>query len=286
MSPSDDGARTAAWCESVHQIYRTVSGEVHALRGVDVTIFGSRLTAVVGPSGSGKSSLLRILAGLDIPTAGTVVIGGTAVGGLRGRELRRARRRHLGFVFQRPSHNLIPQLTAREHLEHAYHVRAADADAQGAEPDIDDVLDLLGLTDRRAHRPHELSGGEQQRLAFAQAVAGGPTMVVADEPTAELDSSSAQELLRLAARLARLGSAIVVSSHDLRVIDAADVIIELRDGALQGERVRDGDGGTGETLAVIDAAGRVQLPEHLLRLFPGRRARVRPGDDGVWLGRP
>ncbi|CAN5908716.1 hypothetical protein BH23ACT10_BH23ACT10_31130 [soil metagenome] len=237
MSPSDV-AGTAAWCESVHQIYRTVSGEVHALRGIDVTIFGGRLTAVVGPSGSGKSSLLWILAGLDIPTAGTVVIGGVAVGGLAGRELRRVRRRHLGFVFQRPSHNLIAQLTARQHLEHAYHVRAIDTDAQTDGLDSDELLELLGLGDRGRHRPHELSGGEQQRLAFAQAVAGGPTMVVADEPTAELDSHSAEELLRLAARLARLGSAIVVSSHDLRVAAAADVIIELRDGALQGERAR------------------------------------------------
>lgn len=285
MSPSDL-VGTAAWCEGVHRIYRTVSGEVHALRGVDVTIPKGRLTAVAGPSGSGKSSLLRILAGLDAPTAGTVLIGGIATAGLRGRDLRRLRRRHLGYVFQRPSHNLVAQLTARQHLEHAWHVRAAATDDPPAAPGVDDLLDLLGLADRASHRPSELSGGEQQRLAFAQAVVGRPTLVVADEPTGELDSRSAEELLDLTARLARLGSAILVSSHDAQVTAAADVIIELRNGALQGERVRDDDGRPGETLAVIDAAGRVQLPEHLLTMFPGRRARLRAGDDGVWLGRP
>lgn len=284
MSPSEVTG-TAAWCEGVHRIYRTVSGEVHALRGVDVTIPAGRLTAVVGPSGSGKSSLLRILAGLDAPTAGTVLIGGVAVGGLRGRDRRRLRRRHLGFVFQRPSHNLIGQLTVRQHLDHALRVRERD-DRAPTGPGVDDLLDLLGLVDRRDHRPHELSGGEQQRLAFAQAVIGRPTLVVADEPTGELDSRAAHELLGLTATLARLGSAIVVSSHDARVADAADVIIELRNGALQGERVRGADGRAGATLAVIDATGRVQLPEHVLARFPGRRARVREADGGVWLGPP
>lgn len=284
MSPND-ATGTAAWCEGVHRIYRTVSGEVHALRGVDLTIHAGRLTAVAGPSGSGKSSLLRILAGLDAPTAGTVLIGGVAVGGLRRRDRRRLRRRHLGYVFQRPSHNLIGRLTARQHLEHARNVREGEGDAPDT-PGADELLALLGLADRAGHRPHQLSGGEQQRLAFAQAVVGGPTLVVADEPTGELDSHAAAELLELVATLARMGSAIVVSSHDALVTTAADVVVELRNGALLGERVRDRDGDPGETLAVIDATGRVQLPEHLLPLFPRRRARVRERDEGVWLGPP
>jgi putative ABC transport system ATP-binding protein len=183
------------------------------------------VTAVVGPSGSGKSSLLRILACVDRPTAGSVRVGGVDVAALTARERRRVRRELVGYIFQRPADNLLPYLTARGHLELAARLRGRVGFGE-----VERLLAVLGLEHRAGHRPHQLSGGEQQRLAFAAAVIGGPALVVADEPTAELDSSAGERLLEAMLALRDRGSSLVVSSHDPVVTGAVDGVVRLSDG--------------------------------------------------------
>lgn len=246
------------------------------MKGVDATFPAGRVTAVVGPSGSGKSSLLRILAGLDRPTAGSVLIGGRETSGMSQRDLHAVRRHMVGYVFQRPSDNLIPYLTVREQLEHASCLRGGSRTGTK----MYDVLDRLGLSDRLDHRPHQLSGGEQQRVAFAQAVVGDPVLIVADEPTAELDLRSARALLTTVEDLARDGIAIVMSTHDPEVVKRAHKTLMLRHGAVEAERQEE------RSLSVIDAAGRIQLPPEALRMFPDHRAVLDFGPDGVRLTPP
>src|SRR4051812_44886273 len=168
---SSESVGPAAVCEGLVRIYWSPSGEAHALKGVDAVVPAGRLTAITGPSGSGKSSLLRILAAQDRPTAGRAEVAGQPLTGLSAPRLRALRRRHIGNVFAPPPQNLLAQLTGREHLALAARFRGVprgDAAAQGAE-----LLELLGIADRADHLPGQLSGGEQQRLAFAQAVIGG-----------------------------------------------------------------------------------------------------------------
>lgn len=252
----------AASCSNVIKIYRAKTGEVHALKGIDALFTPAAVTAIVGPSGSGKSSLLRILAALDRPTAGSVTVAGTDVTTLPPRRLHSMRRRMIGYVFQRPSDNLIPYLTVEDHV-------ALAARRRGVAGKTEELLELLGIAGRRRHRPHELSGGEQQRVAFAQAVVGGPAIVIADEPTAELDSASTGSLLGAVHDLARAGAAFIISTHDEQVVEAADSTLHLRHGAMEAESI------AARSLSVIDAAGRIQLPPEALTLFPGRRAALR-----------
>jgi putative ABC transport system ATP-binding protein len=179
----------------------------------------------VGPSGSGKSSLLRILACVDRPTAGSVRIGGVEVAAMGARGRRRVRRELVGYVFQQPGDNLLPYLTAREQLELAARLRGRVGSGEGER-----LLAVLGLAQRAEHRPEQLSGGEQQRLAFAAAVVGGPALVVADEPTAELDSEAGERLMQAVLALREAGTSLVVASHDPVVTGAADAIVRLHDG--------------------------------------------------------
>lgn len=268
----------AAWCEGVVRLYWSPTGEVHALKGVDAAFPAGAVTAVVGPSGSGKSSLLRILGGLDQPTAGTVRVGDVDLTGLSVRRLRALRRRRIGYVFQRPSHNLIPYLTAIEHVDHAAALRGAPGEGSerryGAHARRADrgesraLLARLGLESRAHARPNELSGGEQQRLALAQAVVGAPDLVLADEPTAELDTASGAALLELVREVASSGTAVVLTTHDLAAQEVADQTLWLHHGALQAERVGS------RALTVIDGIGRLQLPPEAVGLFPDRRAVV------------
>lgn len=260
--------QTVASCSGVIRIYRAESGEVHALRGVDAAFPRGAVTAIVGPSGSGKSSLMQILATLDRPTAGAVRIDGVDVTQLSPSRLRSLRRERIGYVFQRPSHNLVPHLDVIEHLKHTARIRGARQD------EIRDVIEELGLGGRERHHPAELSGGEQQRLAVAQAALGSPALVLADEPTAELDHGAGGHVLALLRARARAGAAVVITTHDPEVVVAADSTLTLRDGAVGSEQRHDG------RLAVIDATGRVQLPPEALDFYPSGRARLEVGDDG------
>jgi ABC-type lipoprotein export system ATPase subunit len=213
-------------CVDLVKTYRTPTGAVHALRGVTLSFSAGALTAVVGPSGSGKSSLLRVLTGIDRATSGDVWVGSRNVGRTSARGLRRLRRHGVGYVFQRPSDNFLPNLTIGEHLRLA-------SGRSGGRGDVE-ILERLGIDHRIDHLPDELSGGEQQRAAFAQAVVAGSAVVVADEPTAELDTDSGRLVMDGVRTLVDAGVTFVVATHDGAVRRLADEVVELDHGRLKG----------------------------------------------------
>lgn len=265
----------AASCTGLVKIYATATGEVHALKGIDAEFPYGQVTAVVGPSGSGKSSMLRILAGMDRPTAGSVRVADRDLGDLSMPAIRKLRRKHISYVYQRPSDNLIPYLTAWEHMKLAAKLRG-----HSRTNDAYEILEALGIYDRIDHKPNQMSGGEQQRLAFAQALMGEPKLIVADEPTAELDSASSHALLGEISNLARRGIAFVVSTHDRQVVETADRSLHLRHGNIEVETEE------GRSLAVIDSTGRIQLPQEAVKLFPRRRASIVVEDGQVRITPP
>jgi putative ABC transport system ATP-binding protein len=272
-------------CAGLVKIYWTPTGEVHALKGIDARFPTAAVSAVVGPSGSGKSSLLRILAAMDRATAGSVSVGGARLDGLSGTRMRQLRRRLLGYVFQRPADNLIPYMNLTEQLMLAARLRGMPRRRAAAQ--LDELLGALGVGDRRHHLPRQLSGGEQQRVAFARAVIGDPPLVVADEPTAELDADSGAALLTTVRALTVRGTAFVVATHDQAVVQAADRTLYLRHGAVEAEATRPEAEARGqERLSVIDDAGRVQLPPEALKLLGGRRARIGVEGGRVWIEPP
>jgi putative ABC transport system ATP-binding protein len=200
---------------------------VEALRGVSLEVDRGGLVAVMGPSGSGKSTLMHLLAGLDKPTAGTVWIGGADITSLDDRALTLLRRQHVGFVFQ--FFNLLPMLTAEENILLPLTIAGERTDQQW----LDELLARTGLTQRRAHRPSELSGGEQQRVAIARALITRPTILFADEPTGNLDSKTGGEILELLRGSATdYGQTIVMVTHEARAASIADRILFLADGLI------------------------------------------------------
>jgi putative ABC transport system ATP-binding protein len=205
---------------------------VDALRGVSLDIAAGGLTAVMGPSGSGKSTLMHILAGLDRPTAGTVEIAGENITRMGDDELTRLRRRHIGFVFQ--FFNLLPMLSAEENV-------VLPLSIAGEKPDrawLEQLLSDVGLQDRRKHRPSELSGGQQQRVAVARALVSKPTVLFADEPTGNLDSTTGMEILQLLREsVDERGQTIVMVTHDPRAARFADRVLHLADGEIVREEV-------------------------------------------------
>ena len=200
---------------------------VEALRGVSLEVPRSRLTAVMGPSGSGKSTLMHILAGLDRPTSGDVDVAGEDITRMNDTDLTKLRRRHIGFVFQ--FFNLLPMLTARENV-------LLPLTIAGEKPDsawFDDLMHKTGLVDRLTHRPAELSGGQQQRVAIARALVSRPTVVFADEPTGNLDSTTGAEILELLREsVAEYGQTTVMVTHDPNAATIADRVLFLADGQL------------------------------------------------------
>jgi len=203
---------------------------VHALRSVDLEIGEGEFTAIVGPSGSGKTTLLNIIGGLDSPTGGQVFIDGKDISTLSENQLIDFRRDHIGFVFQ--AYNLIPVLTARENVSFIMLLQnrpAAERRARALE-----LLEAVGIGDKADMRPTQLSGGQQQRVAVARALASRPRFVLADEPTANLDSTSATRLLDIMARLNKEeGMTFVFSTHDQRVIERARRVVRLEDGKIK-----------------------------------------------------
>jgi putative ABC transport system ATP-binding protein len=223
-------AAPAAVCRRVSKTYRTATESVPALVDVTLEIPRAQVTVVVGPSGSGKSSLLRLLACIDSPDSGEVLLAGQRVDRLRPRARRRLRQRQVAYLFQRPGENLLPYLDAVAQIRLAAALRGAPVtDLEALE-----LLDRLGLRERADHLPEQLSGGEQQRLAVACGVVGGPALVVADEPTAELDTAAAERVLTAMEDLTAAGVGFVVSSHDPRVMAIADGFVRLDHGRLVG----------------------------------------------------
>ena len=277
VDPAEVPAPTpAAVCRELVQIYESTGGAVHALRGVSAEVPARSLTAVVGPSGAGKSTFLRLLACLERPTVGEVVIDGVPTAHLSGRARRRLVARRIGYVFQSPADNLLDDLSVVEHVRMAWRMRAPEP--KGA---VDDLLALTDLGSVARRRPAGLSVGQQQRVAFAMAMAASPALVVADEPTANLDPTGAAALVELLPRLVEAGQTLVICTHDQRVVDAADKVLVISGGTLAAEST-----GGGELLAVLDEADRVHLPQDLSDLFPGRRVRLRADGDHARIEQP
>ena len=220
----------AAKAEDLTKIYGTGETEVRALDGITVEFPARVMTAIMGPSGSGKSTLLHCMAGLDTVTSGQVWIGDTEVSSLDDKPLTRLRRDRLGFVFQ--AYNLVPTLTALENV-------TLPLSLAGRKPDeawLESVLDTLGLRDRLAHRPSELSGGQQQRVAVARALVSRPDVIMADEPTGNLDSRSGAEVLAFLRRsVSDMGQTILMVTHDPVAAGYADRVLFLVDGRIVDE---------------------------------------------------
>ena len=210
----------------VHRDYALSGAAVHAVRGVSLDVARGEYVAIIGPSGCGKSTMLNLLGAIDRPTRGTVTIGGTAVSALPDRDATRFRLTSIGFVFQRFS--LLPVLTARENVE----LPLAEAKVPSGERRARalELLGYVGLAERSAHRPSELSGGEQQRVAIARALANRPTVLLADEPTGELDAQTGSDVIALFDRLNRDGMTIIVVTHDEKLAGAARRVVHMLDG--------------------------------------------------------
>ncbi|GAA3222280.1 ABC transporter ATP-binding protein [Actinocorallia longicatena] len=282
------GADAQIVCDNLVRIYKTDGVEVVALQGLDLLVGKGEMIGIVGASGSGKSTLLNILSGLDVPTAGVARVADADLLALGARERLRFRRDLVGFVWQQTSRNLLPYLTAAENVELPMRLARRRRSGRAAE-----LLDLLGVADCAGKRPGEMSGGQQQRTAIAVAVANGPQVILADEPTGELDSVTSGEVfdaLRSANR--ELGVTTVIVTHDAMVAENVDRTVAIRDGRTASEVVRRtalNEHGEeivhAEEYAVLDRAGRLQLPRDFTGAL-GMRDRVRLALEsdhiGVW----
>jgi putative ABC transport system ATP-binding protein len=224
-APAQQG--TVVQARDVVRRYGEGETAVDALRGVSLNVAAGELVAVMGPSGSGKSTLMHILAGLDKPTSGTVTIAGQEITQLFDRQLTLLRRQHIGFVFQ--FFNLLPMLTAEENVVLPLSIAGVEPEKQW----IEDLLERIGIADRRTHRPSELSGGQQQRVALARSLVTRPTILFADEPTGNLDSKTSGEILELLRdSVNAYGQTMVMVTHEPRAAAIADRVLFLADGLI------------------------------------------------------
>jgi len=289
------GERAIIVCDNLVKIYKVADLEVVALQGLDLLVESGEFIALIGASGSGKSTLLNILGGLDVPTAGRAVVAGHELAEMGSREQTRYLRHVIGFVWQQTSRNLMPYLTAVENV--ALPMVLDGVGSRERERLARELLARVGLADRVDHRPDAMSGGEQQRASIAVALANRPEVLLADEPTGELDTTTAHEIFDLFRSLNReLGVTIVVATHDALISDQVSRTVAIRDGRVASEVLRErrvseaGDHHLVATeYAVLDRAGRLQLPRaqvEALRLE--HRVRLELLDDHIeiWPDRP
>jgi len=297
-------------CDNLVKIYKLAELEVVALQGLDLTVPRGELLGIVGASGSGKTTLLNILGGLDRPSAGRVMVNGQDLLEFSDAALDRYRRTQVGFLWQQPARNLIPYLTVQENVELPMTVAGVPWREKRARSQ--ELLEVVGLAERRHHQPAQLSGGEQQRAAIAVALANKPALLLADEPTGEIDSASARMVFAAFRRLnAAYGLTIIIVTHDPHIIAQVDRVVAIRDGrtstetirrvveleqARKGETEDRGERGeeregeeqqvSYEEYVIVDSAGRLQVPrEYLERLGIGDRATLELCE-GVILIRP
>ncbi len=269
-------------CKDLFKIYKIADLEVVALRGLDLSVDAGEVVAIVGASGSGKSTLMNILAGYDTPSAGGVTVGGTDLLQMGGAGAEEYRRTQIGFIWQQTSRNMFPYLSTLENV--ALPMMLTDVPVRDRTDRAKELIELVGLGHRMDHTPDKLSGGEQQRVAIAIALANHPPLLLADEPTGELDDATAAEILDLFGEVNhRLGTTIVIVTHDPEIAYKVGRVVLIRDGKLSTEIRRkvtfrrltgaaDTEGAL-EEFILVDASGRVQIPkEYLEQLKIGERA--------------
>ena len=271
-------------CDRLVRIYQAEGIEVQALQGLDLLINAGELTAMVGASGSGKSTLMNILAGLDSPTAGSVKVAGHDLATMSPAERLRYRRQVVGFVWQQTSRNLMPYLTAIQNV--TLPMRFAGTRRKARLERATELLETLGVLHCADRRPDQMSGGEQQRTAIATALANEPRLLLADEPTGELDSATAMDVFAaLQTANSELGATVLVVTHDPAVASQVRRTIAIADGRTSTETLRQSAAEHAVEYAVLDRAGRLQLPLRMIEPL-GMRDRVRleaePDHVGVW----
>ena len=266
-------------CQDLFKIYQTKQTDVVALRGLDLRVAAGEFVGVLGSSGSGKTTLLRILGGFERPSAGTVTIEGWNLEGLEEAAIAAYRRESVGFVWQRASENLIPYMTAEENVM-AVRFFSRSIQMQWTEREL---LAMVDLSEHATSKASHLSGGEQQRLSIAVALANEPGLLLVDEPTGELDADSGKYIWQVLKNVGRdLGTTIVGVTHDDLIYEVADRILYISDGRIDREQLRtDNQLVEWEEYRVVDRTGRISLPAHFLEAYGGRtRARViESGDD-------
>ena len=289
--------------ENLVRIYKTAEFEVIALQGLDLEVADGELMAIIGNSGSGKSTLLNVIGGLDLPSAGKITVADRDLLKLSRLELLRYRREKVGFVWQSSARNLIPYLSAVQNVEVPMLLTGRRERRRRA----DQLLAMMGMGHRAHNRPSQLSGGEQQRVAIAIALANEPPLVLADEPTGSVDGATAASVLDALRKINQeLGVTVVIVTHDRRIAQQVDRVVAIRDGRTSSEFIRRGtyaseiseiaqlaahmeDADTHQELAVVDRAGRLQVPGDYLRALgvDGRdRLQVELEEDRIVLRRP
>jgi putative ABC transport system ATP-binding protein len=303
---STDTSGPMILCDGLVKIYKVQDLEIVALQGLDLMVDRGEFMAIIGPSGSGKSSLMNILGGLDKPSAGKTIVDGQDLLKLSSFALTRYRRQKVGFLWQQPSRNLIPYLSVEENVELPMIV--AGMSYKERKEWTRELLDAVGLWDRRHHDLPRLSGGEQQRTAIGVALSNKPVLLLADEPTGEVDTATAETILNTLRFLNReYNLTIVTVTHDTRLSDQVDRVVTIRDGRTSSERVRrlraavldessetvaDGNGETAaeeheisyHEYAVLDYAGRLQIPRNYLEeMGISDRAQIELTEAGILI---
>ncbi|HXH20763.1 MAG TPA: ABC transporter ATP-binding protein [Dehalococcoidia bacterium] len=282
-----EDAQTYILCEDLFKIYKQEELEVVALRGLDLKVRRGELMAIVGASGSGKSTLLNILAGLDVPSAGRAFVGGRNLLTMTPADLVVYRRKEVGFVWQQTSRNIVPYLSAVQNVELPMILEGVEPGPARSRARL--LLDAVGLSHRMDAKPDRLSGGEQQRVAIAVALANDPPLLLADEPTGELDSQTASEIFGVFRSLnEQFGVTIMIVTHDPAIANAVDRVVSIRDGRISAESFRRVKFQGREAFvlhdefAVVDRTGRLQVSrEYLEALGINERARLRLEGDHI-----